>query len=656
MLVYVLDMRQRSFVFISEAARHLLGYSPEQLSGSNAPPVDELLLEHVDDTGADATYGRSVRIAHPSGDDRWLLLRESWLDLDNGLRLGVGIDVTSARRARAELGLYRSLARVLASTVERLAHLPARTAADNVISDALAMIGLKIGADECHLCRFTSPDCLPIRLDVTHQWNRDLSRPVCEELQDLPVNLIHGLFEKISAHEEVYLTDREDFDRADRVLRGVLQGRQASGYVALPLVIEDVTWGYFGLVRAPFSFVWDDDIVSMLKQLGQIFVSQIKYHQARERLVESREELDQFANAAYDLVLIMDEETLISAARTKRDDIPRHEYENKRLYNLIDTSSYRPLYEAVHVAMGASSVADGANEVEYRAPGPDRQIVWFRGRVCPVIQDRKAVGVALYATVIQTQMEHAERIRRLDRDLDRASRLNLLGHSATEIAHELNQPLQVISGYAEGLQMRVQSGEAGPAEIVEMLARIRNSSTLAAERLRTIRSFVHQKEAESRRISVDEIIRSTLELASPSLRAHQVVLDCYVTPHLPEVCVNPAQLIHVLLNLIMNGIEAASADLLLDDIRIQIAARLQTEHKLQITVTDNGPGVAETDREAIFNRYFTTKPAGLGIGLSTSRSAVKSYGGSLEINPQRPFGNRGAEFLLTIPRAADESE
>jgi C4-dicarboxylate-specific signal transduction histidine kinase len=159
-----------------------------------------------------------------------------------------------------------------------------------------------------------------------------------------------------------------------------------------------------------------------------------------------------------------------------------------------------------------------------------------------------------------------------------------------------------------------------------------------------IRAFIKKQPAEKYELDVNELIQEALVLAGRELRENQVMLDQQLTRDLPFVLADRVQLQQVLLNLIMNGIEAMAA--VTDRPRlVGVQSRIDESGEVLVAVSDSGTGIsAEVDR--VFNPFFTTKANGMGMGLSISRTLVESHGGRLWATPNSPHG---AVFSFTLP-------
>jgi PAS domain S-box-containing protein len=252
------------------------------------------------------------------------------------------------------------------------------------------------------------------------------------------------------------------------------------------------------------------------------------------------------------------------------------------------------------------------------------------------ISERKQAEDRLRASERNLQMTQAE--------LARVSRLTTMGELAASIAHEVNQPLTAVINNGSACLRLLAHNNLEPEVLQRALEGIIADGTRASTVLARIRAFIKKEPAEKSELDVNEVIQEALVLAGRELYENQVVPEHHLTTDLPSVLADRVQLQQVLLNLIMNGIEAMAA--VTDRPRfLGVQSGIDESGDVLVAVSDSGPGFGlESDR--VFNPFFTTKANGMGMGLSISRSLVESHGGRLWAAPNSPHG---AVFSFTLP-------
>jgi C4-dicarboxylate-specific signal transduction histidine kinase len=237
--------------------------------------------------------------------------------------------------------------------------------------------------------------------------------------------------------------------------------------------------------------------------------------------------------------------------------------------------------------------------------------------------------------------------------LAHVARLSTIGEMAAELAHELNQPLAAIANYAGGCIHRLKAPVQDLEELIAALAEITLQAKRASQILKGIRSFVRKREAPRALIDVNSHINAVVTLAAFEARKYGVTIQADLTPRLPLVEADSIQIEQVVLNLILNGIEAMHG-IPKPFRRLQIRTSARVDNTIEVAVIDRGRGFAQEIADQMFNPFFTTKSDGLGMGLSISRSIVEAHGGRLwgVLNP-----DRGATFRFTVPsQRGDEAD
>jgi PAS domain S-box-containing protein len=294
-------------------------------------------------------------------------------------------------------------------------------------------------------------------------------------------------------------------------------------------------------------------------------------------------------------------------------------------------------------------------EIEKRYRRKDGTLVWVRNNVALV---PGTAGVAPFLfTVVEDITERkkeeseAEELRAslhaTQLQLAQVSRLTTMGELTASIAHEVNQPLTAVTNNANACLRLLARRNLDPEVLRRALEEIVADGTRASTVIARIRGFIKKAPAEKSDLDINEVIQEVLALARRELSENRVLLEPQLTEALPPVLADRVQLQQVLLNLIMNGIEAMAA-LTSRPRLLWVQSRIDESGDVLIAVRDSGPGLgSESDR--VFTPFFTTKANGMGMGLPISRSLIEGHGGRLWATPNSPHG---AVFSFTLPTAA----
>src|SRR3984957_8908567 len=247
------------------------------------------------------------------------------------------------------------------------------------------------------------------------------------------------------------------------------------------------------------------------------------------------------------------------------------------------------------------------------------------------ISERKQAQQALQ----MTQME-----------LARVSRLTTMGELAASIAHEVNQPLTAVTNNSNACLRLLAADNLKPEVLRRALEEIVADGNRASAVVARIRGFIKKEPVEKNRLDMNDVIQEVLALADRELYENRVRLERQLTKALPLVFADRVQMQQVLLNLIMNGIEAMIA--VTDERSLWVESRVDESGDILVAVRDSGTGLG-SGADRIFTPFFTTKASGMGMGLSISRSLVENHGGRLWAAPNFPIG---AVFSFTLPVSA----
>jgi len=245
---------------------------------------------------------------------------------------------------------------------------------------------------------------------------------------------------------------------------------------------------------------------------------------------------------------------------------------------------------------------------------------------------------------IREREEAEDRARRRQRELEHMGRLATAGELASSLAHELNQPLTAIVGNAVVSSQMLSDPRVGKEAIREALDDIAGDSRRAAEIIRKLRTFIGRRQLEKAELDLNELIGEAVPIFRRELADHDIELDLALSPNLPPVEGDRVQLQQVLVNLALNAVDALKAEPP-GHRTIRIETR-KAERDARIAVSDTGPGIDEADLDRVFEPFFSTKEAGMGMGLAICSTIAEAHGGKLTAkrNP-----DRGVTFELSLP-------
>ena len=242
-------------------------------------------------------------------------------------------------------------------------------------------------------------------------------------------------------------------------------------------------------------------------------------------------------------------------------------------------------------------------------------------------------------------VERTEELRRMSAELARVTRVTTLGELAASIAHEINQPLTAIRANAAASLNWLAHPTPNLAHVGEAVADIVTDAHRAGDVIQRIRQLATKTDPEMRRLNMNDVIEDVVALVRSEVNKHRASLGVALASALPSVMGDRVQLQQVLINLVMNGVEAMHA--VSDRPReLLIRTSVHDESQVLVAVQDSGAGLDPRHADQLFDAFFSTKPAGMGLGLSISRSIIEAHGGRLWATSNQ---THGATFHFALP-------
>jgi signal transduction histidine kinase len=289
-------------------------------------------------------------------------------------------------------------------------------------------------------------------------------------------------------------------------------------------------------------------------------------------------------------------------------------------------------------------------ESEARVRRADGQYRWLLIRNVP-LRDGAGKIVKWYGTSTDIDDRkraegESQRLLQLEADLAHINRVNMMGELAASIAHEVNQPLSGVVSNASAC-LRWLAGEAPDVEeALEAVRDIVRDGKRAGEVIARIRALTRSAAVATERLDLNETIRDVLALVGDEAKRKSVAIRTQFAEDLSPVAGDRVQLQQVVLNLVMNGIEAMSS--VGERARqLVITTRDVDPDRVQVTVEDSGIGLSPDTMSRIYEAFYTTKPGGMGMGLSISRSILQNHGGRLWATVN---DGPGTSFHFTLPK------
>lgn len=286
-------------------------------------------------------------------------------------------------------------------------------------------------------------------------------------------------------------------------------------------------------------------------------------------------------------------------------------------------------------------------ELEYRLLAKNSEWKWILGKGKVVKRDAegkpiRAIGIDMD---ISSRKDLEERLRQRQEELYYAQRLTAAGELTAIVAHEINQPLGAISNYIGGALLRFPALLSANPSLAEVLKQTLRLSQRAMAVIRGIRALVRKQKEKLEWVSLEAVVDAVLPPLRAELSNKQVKLIVDIPSTLPLLWCEQIHLEQLLFNLILNAIQAMDTPEC-PQRKLIVCANLTTNHRLKMTVSDTGLGIAPEIAEHLFEPFISTKAEGIGLGLSICRTITEAYGGHISV---RSMPRQGTAFEVVLP-------
>jgi C4-dicarboxylate-specific signal transduction histidine kinase len=259
----------------------------------------------------------------------------------------------------------------------------------------------------------------------------------------------------------------------------------------------------------------------------------------------------------------------------------------------------------------------------------------------------RGTGTDITATI---RADHAEAaLREAQAELAHVTRVTMLGELTASISHEVNQPLAGLVANAEACLRWLDRGTPDLDAARRSVEWIIDDGNRASEVIRRVRALANKANIEKVPLDINGVVSEAIALVQRELFSHGVSLRTELAPALPMILGDRVQLQQVIINLVMNGIEAMQS-VTERPRELMIRSGRDETHRVLVSVTDCGDGISAENADRLFNAFFTTKSSGMGMGLSICRSIMEAHGGRLWATANV---HHGATFQFTLPVNAD---
>ena len=419
--------------------------------------------------------------------------------------------------------------------------------------------------------------------------------------------------------------------------------------LGLPLRVGGRTVGVITFASFHSTRKWPDDLIARLKVFGEVMAQALTRKRAETALQASEERWRSMFESSNLGIAVIDENLHYAATNTAFQAMLGYtDYELQQLTPLDVTAE-----EDLDITQMRLNELQHGERRHYEAlkqfRRKDGAIIWGHSYVSAVRDGGSRPKMFIGTVIDATEAKRAQdALRETQSKLERVTRLTTVHAVTASIAHEVNQPLTAIvtSGHAALQWLRRSPPDV--AKVAESIDQIISDGHRASRVVASVRTMFKKDEHAKVHLDVNKVIEEVLALLRGELNSRRVSVRTELSQELPWISAERVQLQQVVLNLVLNAGEAmdtmpAGARML--TIRSEACAL----NEVIIAVEDSGPGIDPKDTNRIFDAFFTTKPQGMGMGLSICRSIIESHGGRLWATARRPHGSIFYVKLLSTP-------
>jgi two-component system, LuxR family, sensor kinase FixL len=550
--------------------------------------------------------------------------------------IGVQSDVTDQTESSRRLAEALGVEQVISST-SRLLSRRSEVSQRQHLDDVLAVIAGGLDLDRVALVEFTPQEAAP---RITHVHTSDHLPPIPSPLE----RRFPWYISELRARRNVVVPSINALPREAKHERSYARRIGLKSHCSVPIIIGNAVLGSLSLSDFKTERDWPEHVLQRLELLSEIIGNTLARERGHDALVDSEALMRAMADALPVCISFVDKETRYRFNNSTYEQwfsVSRSELAGRSMERVLGTAAYRAVKK--HVDRALAGVATHFEmEVPYAVAGTRHVEVDYVPHF-----DRKGSVLGFFALIqdVSDRRRADAEAHRLRDQLAHVSRVASMGELTATVAHELNQPLSAILSNAQAAQRELSRDEPRLDEILSALSDIVADDKRAGEVIRRIKAFLRPTEEHRERANLNVIVEEVIKLLRNEAGMRNVQVSAEYAESLPPVLVDRIQVQQILMNLLMNALDAVADAGPAKSVEVRTARCGRSA--VTVSVHDNGPGIGPSHASRIFEPFFSTKAGrGLGMGLAISRAIAEAHGGELTVvESDRP----GTTFQLTLP-------
>lgn len=641
-------------LFVNEATCRYFGKSEDEIMSSSVYdtilPEDQLAVREkiARLSPSNPTASDTHRVVLPSGDIAW----HQWVDRALFNESGelkeiqsAGRDITNLKTTQQQLETRYQFESLIVTLATRFINLPLDEV-DECIESAMGSIAEFIAADRCFLFQFSEDISL---VSETHEWCAPGIRSEKEGFVDIPTQSFRWSIDQFLKNQPVHTPDIALMPPEARAIQEEFEKRGIRSVIQMPLFSGGKLRAMLGFSSLKEKASWSEDSISLLRVVGTILLNAVERAAADKALRKSEERLAMtitgVGEGLYDWH-IPSGEVYFSDYWIEMMGLPHGS--NRQKLETWD-SQIHPDDKAA-VQREVQRHLEGHTDIfecEYRLRRQDGSYRWNldRGRVIERDESGAPIRMLGVDRDISAEMEQRQKMVDIEAQLAQLARVSTMGETVAAIAHEVNQPLHAAATFCAAARSALAGDKSNAKDKgLELCEKISNQVSRAGDIIRRLRDFTRPRPAEFVGTDVNQVIRESAELMTFLSRRLLIQLELHLDEQTPLVAGDRIQLQQVIVNLLQNAYDVLKeADSASPVVKISTGMK---EGRVLIQVSDNGPQLQDGDHQHWFESFYTTKPDGMGIGLSLCRTILANHHGHINVQAN-PTG--GVTFTIDLP-------
>jgi two-component system sensor kinase FixL len=431
-------------------------------------------------------------------------------------------------------------------------------------------------------------------------------------------------------------------------------GMTPHGHYCSPICSDSSVFGVLNLY-VPAGQGKNEAEENFVKAVADTLAGIIRRKRAEEALAEAQARYRGLYNNAPDMFASVDAGSakIIQCNRTLTEALgyAKEGLVSRDFFEIFQPNCLPQIREYFHTFVETGEVRNA--ELQLRHKDGERIDVSMNATAVRDETGKVVHGQLIFRDITERKLAEAQ-AREHQAQLAHVTRLGTAGEMATGIAHEVNQPLTAMVTEAQACLRLIDSGKAELAELREAMQAIAAQGLRAGEIIRRLKAFTRLRKTKRTIVGINELVKETVRFVEAEIREKDIGLTLGLADQLPPIEVDTIQLEQVILNLLRNAMDALEA-VEVSQRELDIQTAVGESSMVELLVTDSGTGLSPEIAATIFDPFVSTKPQGMGMGLTISRSIVRTHGGRLWVDPSNGTNGKGTVFHLALPSRNPEA-